>query len=109
MHIENPGGRPRKYANDAEKARAMRERWGSINVRCEARTRATLDTIAAVADYTIADIVNAAIKYYALNYDGWRNGDIFGGRLPTVLDPVYAAKRAREDANREFLGGDDGQ
>lgn len=103
---DNPGGRPRKYASDAEKAKAFRERWGTINVRCEARTKEAIKKMAAVADFSEADIVNAAVKYYAVNFDGWRNGLIFGGRLPTVQDATYRAKREREKANKEFLEGD---
>lgn len=104
---DNPGGRPRKYASDAERQKAFRERWATINVRCEARTKETVKTMAAVAEFTEADIVNAAIKFYALNFDGWKQGLIFGGRMPTVQDKAYAEKRARQQANKEFLEGDE--
>jgi len=103
----NPGGRPKKYANAAEKAKAFRERWGAINVRCEARTKEAVKVMMAVAEFSEADIVNAAIKFYATNFDGWRSGLIFGGRMPTIQDAAYRAKREREKANQEFLQGDE--
>ncbi len=104
MRDENPGGRPRKYANDAERQRAYRERWAMVSARLEDRTRQTLDVIreASGADVTISDVINAAVKFYALNYD-WQSGNLFGKRLPTVQDPRYRAQREREKANREFL------
>lgn len=103
MRTENPGGRPRKYANDAEKAKAFRERWGTISVRAEARTVETLELIAKTCDASKADIVSAALKFYALNFSGWQDGLVFGKRLPTVQDAAYRAQREREKANREFL------
>lgn len=107
MRDENPGGRPRKYASDAERQAAFRQRWAMINVRAEARTKETLKTIAEACNATEADIVNAAVKFYALNFDGWRNALIFGGRLPTVQDPKYREKRERKDANKQFLESED--
>ena len=106
----NPGGRPRKYANDAEKAKAFRDRWGMISVRAETRTVETLELIAKTCDASKADIVSAALKFYALNFDeggGWKAGLIFGKRLPTVQDPRYREQREREKANREFLNQGD--
>mgnify|MGYP000402569445 CR=1 FL=1 len=110
MRNENPGGRPRIHANDAEKARAFRENWGTISVRAERRTVETLELIAKTCDASKADIVSAALKFYALNFDeggGWKAGLIFGKRLPTLQDPRYREQRAREDANREFLNQGD--
>ena len=103
MRDENPGGRPKKYATAAERQAAYRERWATISVRAEARTKETLALIAKTCDASEADIVSAALKFYALNFAGWQDGLIFGKRLPTVQDKAYAAKRAREDANRDFL------
>lgn len=112
MRNSNPGGRPKKYATAAERQAAYRERWAMISVRAEARTKETLALIAKTCDASEADIVSAAIKFYALNFDengGWKNGLIFGKRLPTVQDIAYAAKRAREAENQAFLkGADDG-
>lgn len=103
----NPGGRPRKYANDAEKAKAFRERWGRINVRVEARTEEVVNTMARAIDATQGDIVNAAIKFYATNFT-WQH-DLFGKRLPTIQDKRTREAMERERANKEFLErGDDG-
>lgn len=99
----NPGGRPKKYASAAERAAAYRARWGRVNVRVEARTEETVRTLAETCSATDGDIVNAAVKYYAVNFDGWRNGLIFGGRLPTVQDPKTRAEMERAAKNREFL------
>lgn len=107
MRDENPGGRPKKYATAAERQAAYRDRWAMISVRAEARTKETLALIAKTCDASEADIVSAALKYYALNFAGWQDGLVFGKRLPTVQDKAYAAKRAREDSNREFLESGD--
>ena len=99
----NPGGRPRKYKDDAERARAFRDRWGTVNVRVEKRTADAIETMRAVADFSQSDIVNAAIKFYATNFDGWRSGLIFGGRMPTVVDKATRERLEREAANRKLL------
>lgn len=98
---ENPGGRPRKYKDDAERQRAYRERWGRINVRVEARTEEVVRTMAQAIDATDGDIVNAAIKFYATNFT-WQH-DLFGKRLPTIQDRATRERMERERANREFL------
>lgn len=104
---ENPGGRPRKYKDDAERQRAYRERWGRINVRVEARTEEVVRTMAQAIDATDGDIVNAAIKFYATNFT-WQH-DLFGKRLPTIQDKRTREAMERERANKEFLErGDDG-
>lgn len=107
MRDDNPGGRPRKYASDAERQKAYRERWAVINVRAEARTKETLALIAKTCDASEADIVSAALKFYALNFTGWQDGLVFGKRLPTMQDPRYKAQRERDEANRAILEGDD--
>ncbi len=106
----NPGGRPRKYASAAEKQRAYRERWATLSGRVEQRTKDTVETIrlATGADVTIGDVLNAAIKFYAVNFD-WQSGNLFGKRLPTINDPRYRAQREREQAAQQFIeGADDG-
>jgi len=107
MRDDNPGGRPRKYASDAERQKAYRERWAVINVRAEARTKETLALIAKTCDASEADIVSAALKFYALNFAGWQDGLVFGKRLPTMQDPRYKAQRERDEANRAILEGDE--
>ena len=107
MRDDNPGGRPRKYASDAERQKAYRERWAGINVRAEARTKETLALIAKTCDASEADIVSAALKFYALNFAGWQDGLVFGKRLPTMQDPRYKAQRERDEANRAILEGDE--
>lgn len=105
----NPGGRPKKHASAAERQRAYRERWGTVNARVEARTAEVLRNIAAHGDWSIGDVVNAALKFYATNYT-WQAGDLFGKRLPTVNDPRTRAEMERDRANRDFLqGADDGE
>lgn len=107
MRDTNPGGRPRKFASDAERQKAYRERWGRINVRVEKRTEETVATIAKACEASEGDIVNAAVKFYALNFDGWRSALIFGGRLPTILDAKTRERLEREEANRQFLESED--
>lgn len=107
MRDDNPGGRPRKYASDAERQAAYRARWATISVRAEARTKETLALIAKTCDASEADIVSAALKYYALTFPGWRDGLVYGKRLPTIQDPRYKAQRERDEANRAILEGDE--
>lgn len=107
MRDSNPGGRPRKFASDADRQKAYRERWGRINVRVEKRTEETVATIAKTCDAGEGDIVNAAIKFYALNFNQWRNALIFGGKLPTILDAKTRERMEREETNRQFLESED--
>ncbi len=79
-------GRPRKYASEAEKQKAFRERYATVSVRVESRTKETLKTLAEHYDESEAEVVNAALKYFFLNY-AWQTSPLFGKRLPRA-NPV---------------------
>lgn len=85
--------------------RAYRKRWGRINVRVEKRTEEVVRTMAQAIDATDGDIVNAAIKYYAVNFT-WQT-DLFGKQLPTIQDKRTREAMERADANRAFLESED--
>jgi hypothetical protein len=74
-------GRPRKYANEAEKQAAFRNRYPTVSVRVEQRTKETLAMMSQHYDESEAEIVNAALKYFFLNY-AWQTSPLFGKRLP---------------------------
>ncbi len=74
-------GRPRKYANDAEKQRAFRERYATINVRTEKDTKDTIARLAEFTDTSEAEVVNSLIKFALLNRN-WFTVGLFGKRLP---------------------------
>jgi hypothetical protein len=74
-------GRPRKYANDAEKQKAFRERCATINVRTEKDTKDTIARLAEFTDTSEAEVVNSLIKFALLNRN-WFTVGLFGKRLP---------------------------
>jgi len=74
-------GRPRKYANDAEKQKAFRERYATINVRTEKDTKDTIARLAEFTDTSEAEVVNSLIKFALLNRN-WFTVGLFGKRLP---------------------------
>lgn len=74
-------GRLRKYANDAEKQKAFRERYATINVRTEKDTKDTIERLAEFTDTSEAEVVNSLIKFALLNRN-WFTVGLFGKRLP---------------------------
>jgi hypothetical protein len=74
-------GRPRKYANNAEKQKAFRERYATINVRTERDTKDTIERLAEFTDTSEAEVVNSLIKFALLNRN-WFTVGLFGKRLP---------------------------
>jgi hypothetical protein len=99
---QNPGGRPRKYANDAEKQRAYRERWETLSIRTETETKKTLERLAEFSDESLSEVVNSLIKFALLNRN-WFTVGLFGKRLPRATDRDY--KPTKRDDER----GDDEQ
>ena len=61
-------GRPRKYANEAEKQAAFRARWGTLTVNIEPDTADTVARLAKAYDLSQSEIVSQALKFAFLNH-----------------------------------------
>lgn len=65
-------GRPRKYANDAEKMAAFRARWGTLTVNIEPQTVETVAKIAGFYDVSQSEVVAQALKFAFLNHPAFQ-------------------------------------
>lgn len=65
-------GRPRKYANDAERAAAFRARWGTMTVNIEPDTVDTVAKIAEFYDISQSEVVSQALKFAFLNHGAFQ-------------------------------------
>lgn len=74
-------GRPRKYANDAEKQAAYRNRWRVKEFRFEDQTANTIETLAREFDVSESEVANSLIKF-ALTNRNWHTLGLWGKRLP---------------------------
>lgn len=79
-------GRPRKYANAAEKQAAYRARYAVVEARLVPETVETLDRIAEALDVPRTEVVNSMINYALLNRN-WFTLGLFGKRLPYHKNP----------------------
>lgn len=79
-------GRPRKYANAAEKQAAYRARYAVVEARLVPETVETLDRIAEALDAPRTEVVNSMINYALLNRN-WFTLGLFGKRLPYHKNP----------------------
>lgn len=79
-------GRPRKYANAAEKQAAYRARYAVVEARLVPETLETLDRIAEALDVPRTEVVNSMINYALLNRN-WFTLGLFGKRLPYHKNP----------------------
>lgn len=61
-------GRPRKYASDAERQAAFRNRWGTLSVQIEPETVQTVQELAEFYDASQSEIVSQALKFAFLNH-----------------------------------------
>ncbi len=98
--IQNP--RPRKYASDAERQKAFRERQSVIQVRVKPETVETFDRIASTLGYTRQEVVYALLMSGLNNNRNWQQTGIPGFRMPRYEDnpmrkkPTPAQLAARE-------------
>lgn len=74
-------GRPRKYANDAEKQAAFRERYATLSVRVEPVTKASIERLAKEQGWPVSEYVNSMLKFALLNRN-WQTLGFFGKPLP---------------------------
>lgn len=79
--------RPRKYASDAERAKAFRNRYAVGEFRVIPETMATLEAIALEFDVPRTEVVNSMINFALLNRN-WFTLGLFGKRLPYSKNPL---------------------
>lgn len=82
--------RPRKYASEADRQRAFRERYPTISVRTERDTKDTIMRLAEFTDTSEAEVVNSLLKFALLNRS-WFTLGLFGKRLPHA-NPLQGVK-----------------
>lgn len=80
-------GRPRKYATDADRQAAYRERYAVIQIRLSPETAATLDKLADYLDTDRTEVANSLINFALLNRN-WETLGLFGKRLPRQKNPL---------------------
>lgn len=81
MATRNP--RPRKWADDAEKQRAYRERYAVFQIRVKTETAQTLESICASLDIPRADLVNQLIAFALANRD-WHKAATFTKSIVSI-------------------------
>lgn len=74
-------GRPRKYANDAEKQAAFRARYPSISVRVEPHIKESIERLAESQGWPVSEYVNSMLKFALLNRN-WSTLGFFGKQMP---------------------------
>lgn len=74
-------GRPRKYADDAAKMRAYRERNAVLTIRLQPDTKATIDKLAQMFDESQSEVVSQLCKF-ALANRNWETQGFPFKRLP---------------------------
>ncbi len=79
-------GRPRKYASDAEKLAAYRDRWAVKSFRFEKETANTIERLAQELDTSESEVINSLVKFALLNRN-WFTLGLFGKRLPRAPNP----------------------
>lgn len=78
--IDNPGGRPRKYASDAERSAAFRERWARKTFRMDPETARTIERLSEFADESESTVLHSLVTFALLNRS-WFTLGLFGKRL----------------------------
>lgn len=78
--LENPGGRPRKYASAAERQAAYRERFVQFPIRMGRDTAETLERIGAATGMARSELCLQMIKFALANRD-WYNDPRFARPL----------------------------
>jgi hypothetical protein len=100
MELTNPGGRPKKYASEAERQRAFRERYATINVRTLPETKDTIRKIVEFTDTSEAEVVNSLIKFALTNRTTWLTQGLWGKRLPHAGVDDMPSKTTKENPRK---------
>ncbi len=90
--------RPRKYASDAERQAAYRDRYAVLTVRVTKEKAETLERIAAARDVPRTDLVADLISYALANRD-WLNA-------PAYSRSIVSAPQVRRVATKFALSDD---
>lgn len=69
MIFDNPGGRPRKYATDADRQAAYRARYVQFPIRMDVETAQTLERISAETGIPRGELSLQMVKFALLNRD----------------------------------------
>lgn len=102
MRLDNPGGRPRKYATAAERQAAYRAKFANVNVRMAPETAQTLERLSAETLIPVTELARQMILFALANRD-WR-------RDPRFTRPLTAQAmddRRRATRFQEMEGNDD--
>ena len=83
-------GRPRKYANDAEKAAAFRARWAVKSFRLKPDLAETIERLSETFDVSESEVVHSLMTFALLNRN-WFTLGLFGKR-------TWAEKTESDDA-----------
>lgn len=86
--------RPRKYATDADKAKAFRERYRVMSIRFEPETAETIDKLGEAFEGSQSEVVNSLVKFALLNRN-WFTMGLFGKRLPRAPNPIEGENDAQ--------------
>jgi hypothetical protein len=73
-------GRPKKYATDAERQQAYRERWAVKTFRMDKDKAATLERLARELDASESEVLDSLVTFALLNRN-WFTLGLFGLRL----------------------------
>jgi hypothetical protein len=74
-------GRPRKYASDAEKQAAFRERNAILSIRVDPHVKETIERLAESQGWSVSDYATSMLKFALLNRN-WSVLGFFGKPLP---------------------------
>lgn len=98
---KNP--RPRKYASDAERQAAYRNRYAIVQVRLKPETAVKIESICESRDIPRADLL-AELIGFALANNHWHTAPRFA---PPVVKMSQGRRRATKFSGLEIEGEDD--
>lgn len=115
MRLDNPGGRPRKYASDAERQAAYRARLEetgivTITTRFERRTAETLERISAQSGMPVNELVRQMVLHSLANRDWYKDFSYTKRLTKQAYDDRRRATRFQpqpEELDDESEGDDD--
>ncbi len=97
---DNPAGRPRKYASDAERQAAYRGRWAVRTFRMQPETAVTVARLAEAADVSESTMLHSLITFALLNRN-WETLGPFGKLLEAGGSNQGKRRRSRIVAEHE--------
>lgn len=105
--LQNPGGRPRKYATAAERQAAYRAKFANVNVRMAPETAETLERLSTETLIPVTELARQMILYALANRD-WRRDPRFTRPLTAqAMDDRRRATKFQPIEDDEIEGDDD--